>query len=875
MKHNLLIAYLFGFIFVNLINLNALGQKTTIITQKPDSLKNDSGQQVYIGYGTINKDRVSGDIIVINKENFNKGFLFSPYELIQGKVPGLTISFEDGKLGSNYIVHNRGIHGYYSSSYPLVIVDDVVLDNNQVFLNPNDIESCTVLKDASATAIYGEKAVNGVIIIETKKGSKDFKVNYSVHGSLSILPKQYDVFSADEYRDLINEKYSGNAEVTGLLGSSSTNWQNKIYQNSYGQEHHLSVSGSVFTIPLRVSGGYLNQDGIVKTTNLERNTFGIALSPEFLNNHLKVNFNFNNLNDNNRLSLENVIANAAMFDPTQPVYENNSYGGYYTWMYNGYVNLMSISNPVALLQQTKYYSDITSKTTNIKLDYKFHFLPNLHIVFNYGKDYYKQKISKDVDSTAAWTYAYGGSGGEYLRNKETVENELYDIYLNYSKEIKPLRSFIDFVAGCTYQELKTEQINYGRNTMFPQFVFDSSYYWIKSHNKTLFGRLIYTLNTKYTLNLSLRRDGSSQFAEDNRWAFNPAASFAWNIHEEPFMQKLSLISYLKFRIGYGKTGVGQSSDGNNFDLTHEEISSLNAGFDFGFLKDKITGSLNYYTQTCDKLLVMSLVPNEANYTKYVLSNIGKMENKGIELLLNMQVISTKNWKWNVGFNCAYNKSKVKEPSKINGYVGIYTGTSNYWENSYVVVQKAGSPVNSFIVLKQIYGSDGKPIEGEYINIDEQSLYDYYVYKSAEPDITMGFSSDLQYKNWALSFSGRIYLGNYLYNEVDAMSVYHQLYGPNYLRNIAKSVNDSKFNSLQINSDYYVENASFLRMDYIRLNYCFDKIWKDKLTMNVYATVQNAFVITKYKGLDPEVSDGIDYYCYPRARIFSIGLNIGI
>jgi len=871
MKHKLLIIHLSGLIFINLMIVNNIfGQKTIVSQPISDSLTKES-----IGYGAITKDKVTGDVIVVNKENFNKGFMVSPLELIQGKIPGLMISSQNGRPGSDFTIHNRGIHNFYSTADPLVIVDDVPLDNSQIFLNPNDIESFTVLKDASATAIYGERAVNGVIIIATKKGGKEFKVNYNVQGSLSVLPKKYDVFSADEYRNLVKEKCSNSPYAISLLGDANTDWQKEIYHTAFGQDHHFDVSGSVFNVPLRISSGYYNQDGIVKTSNLKRNTFGFALSPEFFDNHLKVNFNFNGSYDKDRLTDDNVIGNAAMFDPTQPVYANNNYGGYYEWLVNGNTNIMATVNPVALLQQTNYYTDITSRITNIKLDYKLHFFPDLRIVFNYGSDYYKSKTKKDVDTLASWTWWNGG--GLHQQDNLTTKNKTYDIYFNYAKYFETIRSGIDFIAGYTSQEINTKVTNFSRNAIIitSEFVVEDSRYLYKNSCTSYYGRLNYTFNDKYLLTVSLRRDGSSRYNKDNRFVLNPAVALAWNLYREPFMQKISFISDLKLRIGYGETGIGQSSEGNSIISRHEEISAYNAGCNFGFFKDRITGSLSYYTQTTHNMPVSVRVPNG-----YILQNYGKLENEGWELALNSQIISAKNWKWNVNFNWARTMNTVKTPS-VDGYAGTRYGMINGGTGNSIMIINSGYPVNSFFVLQQVYGSDGKPVEGFYVdrsgeggNIDA-NIHNYYHYKSSEPDIIMGISSSLGYKKWELSFSGRLSLGNYVYNNVNSNSAYYQLFNNSYLQNLNKSVNDNGFYTPRYFSDYFVENASFFRMDYIRLNYRFDKIGRGKVMLNVYATVQNAFVITKYKGLDPEVNSGIDYYTYPRARIYSLGCNIGL
>jgi iron complex outermembrane receptor protein len=547
---------------------------------------------------------------------------------------------------------------------------------------------------------------------------------------------------------------------------------------------------------------------------------------------------------------------------------------------------MATANPVSLLKQTKLYNDINSRITNIKLEYMLHFLPDLHIVFNYGNDYYKQNIKEDVDSTAAWTYSM--AKGLYQRTNYTSENKIYDVNLIYSHKIKPLKSSIDFIAGYTYQNTKINYNNYERNTAYPLLVFDSSYASLENKYDAIFGRLIYNLKNKYSLSLSLRNDGFSKlfdghngsiflpvnnllFNDPNRNVFTPAAAIAWEISKEPFMKNIPFVSDLKLKTEYGKTGAWQQKDSKN--LMHEEISTFSIGMDFGFFKNKITGSANYYNQVNDKLFAIITLFGGENYT----ANFGKIKNTGFELVLNTKIISSKNWKWNVSCNGAYNKNEVKTDNEYD-YYGNETGTIVGYYGNKIMIYSSGDPLNTFFVLQQRY-IDGKPMEGMYVDRSGEggniagNIDNYYKYKSSNPKIIIGFASDVTYKNWNFSFSARANIGNYVYNNISSNSAYGIIYESNYLQNIDKSVTESGFLYPQFFSDYYVENASFLRMDYIRLNYHFDKIWNHKVALDVFTTVQNAFVITKYKGLDPEVSDGIDYYSCPRARIFSLGCSL--
>jgi iron complex outermembrane receptor protein len=871
---------------------------------------------VVIGYGSVKKSDLTGSVNVVGSKDFEEGAITSPQNLLIGRSSGVVVTSGDGAPGSAATIRIRGGSSMSASNDPLIVIDGVPVDNNGVSgmanplatINPNDIESFTILKDASATAIYGARASNGVILITTKKGGKKFHVNYSLVTSVSYNPKNLDVLNGDEFRALINEKYTGNTAVTSLLGTANTDWQSEIYRTAFSHDHNLSISGTTLKTPYRASIGYTNQNGILKTSNLERGTMAIKLNPSLLNNHLHFDANIKGSYTNSSFPNTAAVGSAVSFDPTQPIKNNGIYDhGYYTWLLNGDVNTNGADNPVALLELTSNGAKVYRSIGNLKTDYQFNFLPDLHASLNLAYDISKTDGKNFAQDSTSWTDLYNFEG-DREKYTQTRKMQLLEFYLNYSKQLDN-KNKIDITGGYSWQHFYAESTNkiwYGNAS---DSIVTNSLFKTQNYLISFFGRLNYSLMDKYMLTATVRNDGSSRFNE--HWGLFPSAALAWKIKNEPFLLHSNAISDLKLRLGYGITGqqdigtndypylatymnsinsAAQYQLGGTFynllrpsgydkNIKWESTETYNAGLDFGFYNNRITGSIDYYYRKTKNLLNTLPVPAGSNLINELVTNVGDLENKGIEFVIDAKVISTKDLLWEVGYNISHNVNKITKLTFTNDptYAGAPTGGISSGISSYIQINSVGYPVNTFYVYKQVYDSNGKPIEGVYADLNKDGIInssDLYRYKKAAPDVLMGISSKLTYKNWDLSFSGRLSLGNYVYNNVASSSAtYAALYQSEFLSNTLRSVNKTLFTHSQSLSDYYVENGSFFRMDNISLGHQFKNVSHAKFDIYAGATVQNAFLITKYSGLDPEVSNGIDNNFYPRPRTFLVNLRL--
>lgn len=880
---------------------------------------------VVVGYGTQKKSDLTGSITAISSKDFNKGAITTPEQLITGKVPGVQITSNGGAPGAGSRIRIRSGSSLNANNDPLIVIDGVPLDNSQVigvasplsFINPNDIETFNILKDASATAIYGSRASNGVIIITTKKGVKGDKLHFSFNtqASLSQRTGSVDVLSADQFRKVVNER--GNDAQKALLGNASTNWQDVIYREAFATDNHLSVSGSLKSLPFRLSLGYLHQDGILKTSNIKRTTVGLNLSPRLLNDHLKIDINVKGILTKTRFGDQQAINSAVAFDPTQPVYANDSarkaLGGYFTWLdpTNNYTTPypMGTRNPLSMLELKRDLSDQKRSIGNIQLDYKFHFLPDLRANLNLGYDVLRTEGDVFTPAYAENVYFRGGEKRKYEQKKS---NKLMDFYLNYVKDLKRAHSRIDITAGYSYQDFIREE------PAFPDLHADGTEYIaasipLKTQNTlvSFFGRVNYSFMDRYLLTGTVRRDGSSRFNSDNRWGTFPSAAFAWRISQEPFLQHAKGLSDLKLRLGYGVTGqqdVGPLGDypylarytisdsaamyqfgdkyyqtlrpeGYDINIKWEQTETYNAGIDFGFWDGRLSGSVDFYFKRTKNLLSVIPVAAGSNLTNELLTNVGNIENKGVELTLSANPVQTTDFNLDLGFNVTYNQSEITNLTKATNanFIGVLVGDIAGGTGNKVQIHSVGYAPYSFYAYKQVYDQSGKPVEGLYEDLNKDGVIDFndkYRYKQPDPRVFLGFSSNLAYKAWSLGFVLRANIGNYMYNNFNsANGAYRAFKYAGYLANVSSNVLESNFNEFQLNTDYYVENASFLRMDNINLGYDLSRLLKDKLRMRVSATVQNAFVITKYSGLDPEIPGGIDNKFYPRPRVYTLGVNL--
>lgn len=873
------IYFTFFVVFTN----GALAQETNKTFAKSDSIKQAPIEKLHYGYQLIDKNDLAINVNVVDSSRFNKGFYISPLELIIGKVPGLQISSESGRPGGDFIITMRGITNLGTSSAPLIIVDNVQIIDGQIDLNTNDIASFVILKSVEAAILYGEKAADGAIIITTKKGGKEFKLNYTGKLGFSYLPRQANVFSGDEFREIIKDKFPDHPEYIYLLGNANTNWQNEIYRSAISQEHYWSISGSIRNLPYRISLSQTNQNGILKTSEYKRSTAAFNLNPSLFNNHLKIDLNLNTIFKNNRIANEDAIRNAVHFDPTQTIYADNEYGGYFTW-YNdsGPVTFGSL-NPVALLELTQNKLNSTRLIGNINLDYKLHFFPDLHIGFDYGIDYYKTNNTITEATTASWLYnAYGDGSGWIEEYNKTIRQETRNLFLQYSKNIKGISSKIYLSAGL-FALNKDFSSDYTKDYIINPQTNIGGKLSTTSRQIAKYARLNYVLKETYVLNLSVRDEGSSFYNEEFNQIRSFLTAFKWKIKNEAFLSSFEALSELNLRISYGKTGATRyfSQTSNltiNPNIKPERITSANLGIDFGFFKGRISGSFDIYKIVSNDLFNAGIVPYGGNFSNQLLTNMGSLENKGAELALNLLAISRDDMSLLIGFNTSYNKNKITKLllNDDPNYLGIlygdaFTGT--------IQITSVGYPAYSFFLNQQVYDANGNPLEGIYVDLSGDGVgiggdnRDKYIYHSPAADVLFGLSACYRYKDWDLSFSGRLCLGNYVYNTFSSSAFYSNLIGMYSLSNSSTALNNTQFINLQYTSDYYVENASYFRMDYIRLGRQLGNLWRDKLKATLALTVQNAFVITKYTGLDPEVYNGIDGYRYPRSRTISLELNL--
>lgn len=892
------------------------GQKEITVLLVEDT--NQLEGVVVIGYGTVKKKDATGAVTTISSKEFNKGAVVTAENLLNGRVAGLTIN-TSGAPGSGSEIRIRGGASLTASNDPLIVIDGLPIENSSntgstsilAALNPSDIDSFTVLKDASATAIYGSRASNGVIIITTKKGGKELNVDYNFQYAAGKLVKKVAVFSADEFRDVVATHYPAGV---GLLGNANTDWQEAIYRKTDLVDNNLSIRGSLFKkIPTRLSLGNTYQEGLRLTNKLNRNTIGLALNPAFFDDHLKINIAANYANEKNRFA-ENVEGSAIRFDPTQPIYDVDSYyGGYFEYWNQAsdpaYAELTPsvVRNPVSQLIQTNDRGINNRLFGNFSVDYKLHFLPELRAVVNLGFDQSKGERKKSVSPfTGASPNNNNRTYGADEFTDEIKINRSLDTYFNYKKTFNTLE--VDATLGYSYQKFEGRKFSTG-NILQPNYT--SNIADVDSYPDLVligfFGRTNFTYNDKYVLTLSYRRDGSSRFSEENRWGNFPAAAFAWKLKEE-FLQESKLVSDLKLRIGYGVTGQQDINDrlsylqqyvtgGNssqyvfgtlatpiavstafNSKLKWEETTTYNVGFDYGLFGNKIKGTLDVFYKKSEDLLVRTALPDGGNFSNRGVQNIGDMTIKGIELSVDATIVENDKFKWSVNFNATKFERRIDKLALDSDILlgGIGAGTGGTAQ-----IHREGFTPYSFYVYKQLYDANGSPIEGAYADLNGDGIVngdDRYVYKNADPDATFGFANYMNYKNIDFSFNMRASIGNRIYNGVNASNAQYNLLNQqsSALGNIPTSVAETGFTTTSdvILSDLYVENASFLRLDNVTLGYTFPKWIEGKASLRLYTGVQNAFVITKYSGLDPEITNnGIDNTIYPRQRAVLFGANI--
>ncbi len=919
----------FSFIGFTSQEVAITNQKVVNIQLAADIIGMD--EVVVIGYGTTKKKDLTGSIQTVSADDFNEGAISSPQQLLNGKVAGVQITDGGGAPGTSATIKIRGGSSLSASNDPLIIIDGVPVDNEDVsgmrnplnVVNPNDIETFTVLKDASATAIYGSRASNGVIIITTKKGSTSgTQIDYSGNVSVANSTKKLDVLNADEYSTMLAEKFPDN---TDLLGSSDTDWQDEIYRTAISTDHNVAMSGTLIEdLPYRVSVGYNNSEGILDESAMQRTTASLNLSPSFFDKHLRVNISAKGMLIKNNFSNEDAIGSAVAMDPTQAItasgYED--FGGYFAWTASdGTPNSNAPKNARAQINQRIDESKVNRFVGNAQFDYRFHFLPDLRANLNLGIDLSKGEDdgTKQTLAGAAWDTDAYLRGGSYETYQQKKENKLLDFYLNYNKDLPGIDSRFDVMGGYSWQHFWSSEEG---GSWFNEADDDGDYangdYSVdKTENYlvSFFGRLNYVMSDKYYLTFTLRNDGSSRFSEDNRWGLFPSLALAWNLKEESFLSNSNVLSSLKMKLGYGITGqqdinedygyfgtyeTGESTaqyvyydretgeaiavttirpNGYDEGLKWEETTTYNVGFDYGLLDNRISGSLDVYLRKTKDLLNTISVPAGSNLTNELTTNVGSLENKGIEFSVNAIPVQNADFTWSIGANIAYNQNEITKLTSADDpdYI-VQTGSISGGTGNTIQVHQVGEAASSFYVYKQIYGTDGKPIEGLYEDVNGDGTFDesdFYVGDSPNPDVMLGINTSLSYKNWDFSMSGRANLGMSVYNNMASnLGYYNRLQtSGEYLNNVSTDVYKTGFNSAQYFSDYYVQNASFFRMDNMTLGYNIDELLGAKLRMRIYSSVNNVFVITDYDGIDPEVDGGIDNNIYPRPRTYLLGVNV--
>lgn len=907
----------------------AIGNRTSIDVTLQAAAGN-LNEVVVVAYGTRRRGDLTGSVTSVSAKDFQKGVIPSSEQLLQGKVAGLQVTSGGGSAGGGSRIRIRGGASLNASNDPLIVIDGVPVESNNLAgsgnllntINPNDIESISVLKDASATALYGSRASNGVLIITTKKGSSGkVKFNYNTQASLGKIANKVDVLTGDEIRHIIigDAAATGNDTYARLLDSYNTDWQDVVYQTAGGWDNTLSASGSLGKLPFRASLGYLTQEGIIKTNQFDRLSTALNLSPKLFQDHLSVNLNLKGSRTSNVWVDEGgVVGNSVSFDPTKPVYNpnNSKFGGYWEWL-QADKNPIDLAgrNPLALIEQRDNTSDVNRFIGNIQLDYKLHFLPDLHVLLNLGMDVAKGEGNDNIDSASATNYKTAGRFTYYQQKKQ---NTLADVSLFYAKELKDLNTKFDVLLGHSYQDFYTDIYNYpsfsqrGRHDTIPgsipTFATDKPQYRLESY----LGRVNLTVLNNYLLTASVRRDASSRFSPDTRVGYFPALALAWKLRDQ-FFHNSNVLSDLKLRFGWGETGQQDIGSyvynylpryarsrstatyqfGNAFydflrpaaydeNIKWETTTTTNLGVDFAFLNNRINGSVDVYKKNTKDMLSSVPVAPGSNFDVEVFTNVGNMENKGIEFTLNTTPVRTQDWSWDFGFNFTVNKTEItnllSQPDP--NFKGIDVSNISGGTGNRIGKFAVGYAPYTYFVYQQVYDSENKPIEGMYEDRNRDGKVDdldRYYYQKPSADFLAGVSTQLNYRNWSLGLSGHGAAGNYLYNNFNSNAgSLRNIKDPlNNIRNVSRNYLDTRFTNNQYLSDIYVENASFFRLDNINIGYNMGRVFRDQASLRLQANVQNVFVITKYSGLDPENSedDGVDNVIYPRPRVFAVGFNL--
>ena len=931
------------------------GQNLTIHLKNTSSTLNEV---VVIGYGAVKKSDLTGSVTALKPDSKNKGLVVNAQDMLSGKVAGVNVTSNSGEPGVGTQIRIRGGSSLNASNDPLIVIDGVPMDNNKVgntmgnsasnllsTINPQDIESFNVLKDASATAIYGSRGSNGVIIITTKKGHKGQKPEVSYSGSVSVSQKKktYDMMNGDQYRAYVKSLFNENDDAVKALGTANTDWQDLIYRTAVSHDHNITVSGSAGKfLPYRVSVGYTSQQGILKNSDYNRYTAAVNLNPSLLNDHLNLNLNAKGMFSKAKKADTGAIGNAVSFDPTQSPYDFtsqrdlalleanggkqqtlNNFGGYFNWLTSAsaYNNAQwpftrfndAPANPLAQLELGGNVEKVRSFIGSADIDYKVHGFEDLRLHMTLGAEIAKGTVDETQPTSYPTTLYYGG----ITDNENFKRNLLLSAYAQYYKDFSKNHHF-DIMGGYEYQHFYFDY-----NNSWIQYkpesdpnageVFKDTKDIDKYENflVSFFGRANYTLMNRYFFTATVRDDGSSRFKD--HWGLFPSFAFAWRMKDENNLKDIKWLSDLKFRAGYGVTGQQEGIDnylwfkqykkGQNYGqypiigdgtiytplyyndkLKWEKTTTYNLGLDFGIC-NRLTGSIDWYVRNTTDLINSAPVAALAGSADKGIQNIGSMKNTGVELSLNYVAVNTKDWYWTMNYNLTYNRNRITDLNGVSDTGDPVTTGDNIDNVNKVLAYQTGYAANSFYVYEQMYDKNGKPIEGAVVDRNGDGVIsnaDKYLYKQVAAPVTMGFSTRVEWKNFDLGFSLRANLGNYVFNNFEQgkrLKTTSSVWCQNaYLAN--RPVNTLGWDSDALESklsDYFVQNASFLKMDNITLGYSFNRLFKSGswkgISGRVYASCSNVFTITNYKGIDPEVYNGIDNNIYPRPITFQFGLNL--
>lgn len=917
------------FSYVGYHNLTAdITSDVVDVTLHPDNEILD--EVVVIGYGTQKKNDLTGSVSSVGEKDFNQGLISSPEELINGKIAGVQITSNGGSPNGGSTIRIRGGASLNASNDPLIVLDGVPMEkgdgitgsgNFLSMINPNDIESMTILKDASSTAIYGSRASNGVIIINTKKGSgSGIKVSFQTTNSLSNATRHNKMLSRSQ---LVEEVYAtGNQDYISALGDADTDWNDAIFRTAFSTDNNLALSGR-FTnwLPFRVSLGATYQEGILKNDNSQRYTANINLTPSFFGDKLRINLSGKGSYSKNRFANSGAIWNALAYDPTQPVYGNFDadgnpllftdgsplMGGFHQVIdKNGYPGQGAIANPLAMLEDPDNPADVYRIVSNLDVEYRLHFLPELRLHATGGVDWARGTSKYYLPANSFEGFRDGGSMNE--QGPQINLNQVLTLYANYNKDFEAIKSTVDVTAGYDYQYWKRSAPGYDTFNAAGEYR-STSAPWDERHSLiSYYGRINYTLMDRYLLTATMRRDGSSRFSKENRWGSFPSVALAWRVSQENFFEPLTpVVNDLKLRASYGITGqqdgIANYSHISNYTYSHpgasyyyrgewiqtvrpsaynsdlkwETTKSWNFGIDLAFLSNRLTASVDYYTRKTKDLLATVPVPAGVNFAKEMLTNVGNVDSKGLEIALTAHIIDTRDFGWDATFNATWLDNKITNLS-LNGSSDVSDTYVGYAESTPVMVYKPGYTPHTFWLYKQIYAADGTPVEGLYADLNGDGTVDsndkYYCH-SSHPDWMFGLTTSFRWRKLTLSTSLRAQVGNYLYDQMSAGMGAAECFSwcSGQVNNLSASYADTHFQRRRYESDYYLQNASFLKMDNLQLTYDFGKVSVIH-GLHVSAMVQNVFTITKYKGLDPESDWGVAGSAYPRPRTYSltVGLN---